>query len=253
MTDARIKTELVRYARALYQRGWVANHDGNVSVRVGPDRIWATPTAVSKEDVTEDGLVLLDIEGRQLEGTRKVFSEINLHLAAYRARDDVKAVVHAHPPVSTAFACAGVPLPAAMMPEAVVSLGATIPTVPYASPGPGAAAALLAFTATHDAMLLDRHGVLAFGRDVEQAYLRMELVEHYARIAQVAMSLGALRPLPAADVEALLAARAKAGLGPQAATPSGRAQPAAVALAAVDQVVLLRLVTEEVTRALRGG
>lgn len=249
--EARAKAELVRYSHALHRRGWVANHDGNLSVRVGPDRIWATPTAVSKEDVTEDGLVLLDLDGKKVAGTRNPFSEINLHLAAYRAREDVTAVVHAHPPVATGFAVAGVPLPEAMMPEAVVSLGASIPTVPYALPGPHAADAFATFAAAYDAVLLERHGALAVGRDLEQAYLRLELVEHYARIAHAAMALGAVRPLPAADVQVLLAARTKAGLGPKGVAPTA-APPSGSQAVEADRASLLRLVTEEVTRALQG-
>ena len=272
MNESRIKSELVAVSRKLWARGFVANHDGNVSVRVAADRIWATPTAVSKGDVTEEMLVLLDLNGQRVAGRLKPFSEINLHLACYRARPEVRAVVHAHPPTATGFAVAGVPLPEAMMPEAIVSLGATIPTVDYAPPGPKAAEAVDAAVRRHDAFLLAAHGVLTVGSDLEQAYLRAELVEHYARIAQVARALGGARPLPADDVKRLLEARAKAGLGPQGAPAASPApakaapSPAAASAAAQDAVLrraeaavargadqeLARIVAEEISRALRG-
>jgi L-fuculose-phosphate aldolase len=259
--EHRLKAELVEIARRLHARGWVANHDGNVTVRVGPDRIWATPTAISKAAVTEETLVLVDLEGQRVAGRLRPFSEINLHLACYRARDDVRAVVHAHPPVATGFACAGVELPAAMMPEAAVSLGTEIPTAAYAAPGPEAAERVKDLVLRHDAFLLASHGALTVGADLEQAYLRMELVEHYARIAKVALELGGPRRLPAGDVARLLEARARAGLGPKAPPPPPGTAPAhasaieqarASVLASADQE-LVRVVAEELSRALRGS
>lgn len=259
--DHRAKLAVVEISRRLHARGWVANHDGNVSVRVGPDRIWATPTAVSKGEVTEEMLVLVDMDGKRVAGRLKPFSEIDLHLACYRAREDVRAVVHAHPPTATGFACAGVELPAAMMPEAVVSLGPVIPTVPYALPGPAAASAAGEAVARHDALLLGNHGALTVGVDAEQAYLRMELVEHYARIAKVALELGGPRGLPAADVQKLLEARARAGLGPKGAPPPPATAPplaeaaerAKTAVLAGPDRELARIVAQEIGRVLKGG
>jgi L-fuculose-phosphate aldolase len=129
----------------------------------------------------------------------------------------VQAVVHAHPPTATGFAVAGVGLDEAFLPEAVVSLGPGIPTVPLAAPGAAACAALAPFVAGHDAVLLGGHGVLTWGPDLETAYLRMELVEHLAKVALTARQLGGVRPLPASLLPPLLAARAKAGLGAPAA------------------------------------
>src|SRR5207245_1777963 len=136
--------------------------------------------------------------GKVIEGRGKAFSELGLHLAVYAARPDVAAVVHAHPPTATGFAVAGVPLDRPVLAEAVVSLGTPIPTVPFALPGAAAAAALRPFLAGTDVCLLAQHGVLAWGADLEQAYLRMEQVEQLARIVLVARQLGGEKELPAA-------------------------------------------------------
>ncbi len=216
MSDRARSEELADYARRLHARGWVANHDGNLTVRLQPGRYLATPTAMSKAAVTAEEILVVDESGAKISGRGKPFSEIGLHLTVYRNRPDVNAVVHAHPPTATGFAVAGVELGAPAVAEAVVSLGAGVPTVPFAAPGPSACDALAPFVLDHDAVLLAGHGVLAWGADVEQAYLRCELVEHLARIALVARQLGGVRPIPAAVVPSLLEARAKAGLGPRA-------------------------------------
>lgn len=208
------RRELVDLCHKLGRREWVANHDGNVSCRLGDGRFLASPTAVHKCDVGHEMLVVVDREGKVVQGTRKVFSEMALHLAIYKARPDVQWVVHAHPPHATAWAVAGesffeVPF----MGEPVVSLGARIPLVPYLPPG-GDPGPLEAEIAEVDAVLLANHGAIAVAKDAETAYLRMELVEHVARIAAIARPLGGPRPLPHDAVEKLLEARAKAGLGP---------------------------------------
>ncbi len=204
------------YARRLHARGWVANHDGNLSVRLDDGTLLITPTATSKAEITADGLLVVDDQGAIISGSGRPFSELSLHRVVYAERPDVRAVVHAHPPTATGFAVAGVPLDEPFIAEAVVSLGRTIPTVQFAPPGDAAMAALRPFCREHDVVLLANHGVLAWGVDVEQAYLRLELVEHLARVALVARQLGGVVPLPESSIAALLAARQKAGLGPDA-------------------------------------
>jgi L-fuculose-phosphate aldolase len=217
MSEAALRADVADYAQRLHARGWVANHDGNVTARLAPGRFLSTPTATSKAAVRADGLLIVDEAGARVSGRGKPFSEIGLHLTVYRARADVNAVVHAHPPTATGFAVAGVDLLAQpMIAEAVVSLGAGVPTVPFAAPGPAACQALAPFVGEYDAVLLAGHGALAWGSDVEQAYLRLELVEHLARIALVAQQLGGARPVPSAVLPSLLEARTKAGLGPAA-------------------------------------
>jgi L-fuculose-phosphate aldolase len=191
-------------ARRLHEAGWVANHDGNVSVRLGRDRFLITPTATSKLEVTEASLVVVDGAGQVVEGTRKPPGETELHLAAYRARPDVDAVVHAHPPYATAFGAARAPLEPICLPEAVVSLG-LIPLAPFAMPKtPLAVESVSRCAAEADAMLLPGNGALTLGTDVQLAYLRMELVEHLAKILHHARALGGAQPLPAEEMQRLL-------------------------------------------------
>ncbi|MDP2309744.1 MAG: class II aldolase/adducin family protein [Pseudomonadota bacterium] len=213
-----LRRDIAALCQKVAARGWVANHDGNASARLQPggDRYVASPTAVHKGDVRAEMAVVLDAEGKVIGGERKVFSEIALHLACYRARPDVGFVLHAHPPTATGWAVAGETFfDPPFLAEPVVTLGESIPLVPYVAPG-GSTAELEGAIARCDAVLLGNHGVLTVGRDAEQAFLRMELVEHLARIALVARQVGGARPIPREDVEKLLAARAKAGLAPQA-------------------------------------
>jgi L-fuculose-phosphate aldolase len=209
MSEARLRDDIARYALRMAERGWVANHDGNLSARVAPSRFVCTPTATHKADVKADGLVITDAAGKQLGGRGKPFSEYALHLAVYRARPDVGAVVHAHPPFATALGVSGREL-VSFLPEAVVSLGTRIPLAPLAAPGAEAVAAMAPFVAKFDAVLAAGNGVFAWGDDVEQAFLRLELVEHLAAIAAQAERWGGPHPLPQAMVEKLLEARRKA-------------------------------------------
>jgi L-fuculose-phosphate aldolase len=160
----------------------------------------------------------VDYDGKVLEGRKKPFSELELHLAAYRARPEVEVVIHAHPPHATAFGLVGLELSPIAMPEIVVSLGDKIPTVPRAMPKtPEAVKGVEAAASQVDAMLLSGNGALTLGADLNQALLRMELVEHYAKILTAARQLGSVNPLAEADVTKLLDARKKAGLGPKKA------------------------------------
>lgn len=212
----RLRADLVATSRRLHQMGWVANHDGNLSVRLTGDRLLITPTAVSKLDVDDAMLIIVDLDGKVLEGRKKPFSELELHLAAYRSRPEVECVIHAHPPHSTAFGLVGVELGPIAMPEIVVSLGDSIPTVPRLMPKtPELVKAVEAAAGKVDAMLLAGNGALTLGASLEQALLRMELVEHYAKILSIARGLGTVQALPPADAKKLLEARAKAGLGPK--------------------------------------
>jgi L-fuculose-phosphate aldolase len=273
MNERALREQVADFARRLHARGWVANHDGNVSARAGAGRLVITPTATSKAAVTHESLVVVDERGEKLAGAASARppGEVGLHVTVYARRPDVQAVVHAHPPMATALACASSRLlEQPFMAEAVVSLGPSVPTVPFAAPGRDACAALAPFLAGYDAVLLGHHGVLAWGADVEQAYLRVELVEHLARIAMEAERVGGVRPLPESVLPALLEARRKAGLGTAAVTsvskvnsnaprpvvacapspdanvaivPPGRAAPAAPDVASI--------IREELARALR--
>jgi L-fuculose-phosphate aldolase len=207
-----VRTEVADTARELHRRGWVANHDGNVTARDGQVFV-ATPTATSKRKVTDNGLIEVDAKGKPI-GSGKVFGEIGLHLVVYARRPDVNAVVHAHPANATAIACArDNPIERPFIAEALVSLGPAIPKVAYALPGDAANQALAPWAELVDAALLANHGVIAWGATCEQALLRLELVEHLATIAIAAQAIGGVTPLPVDAYPALLAARAKANIG----------------------------------------
>lgn len=221
---AQLAREIVDASHALHARGWVANHDGNVSVRLSADRLMVTPTAISKADATEGGLAVTDMSGKPAEGDRRPPSEFLLHVyGCYRARADVGAVVHAHPPYATALACAGIELKT-FLAEALVSIGDKVPLTQLAVPfGEEGAAPIAALIDRYDALLLASHGVITVGSCVEQAMLRMELVEHMARIWTIAQPLGGVKPLPDAMVQTMLAKRVKAAgsLGSAAAKALG--------------------------------
>jgi len=219
----RLRSLLVSHSHKLHEMGWVANHDGNISVRLTGDRFLITATAVSKADIDDACVIIVDASGKVLEGRRKAFSEFELHVAAYKARPDAEAVIHAHPPYAAAMGVSGSSLMVAAMPEVCVSLGAGIPTVPLAMPRSPELRESVAQTARcHHAMLLAGNGALTVGADLNQAYLRMELVEHYAHIVTLARQMGNVVELAPAQVEKLLEARKKAGLEPPGVSEAKR-------------------------------
>jgi len=273
-----VRAQLAEIARELHRRGWVANHDGNVTARLGPGRTLATPTATSKRLIDERSLIEVDDKGTVLAGSGRPFGELGIHLEIYARRGDVGAVVHAHPPHATALAVSGARLlDRPLLAEAVVSLGPSVPTVPFAAPGAAAREAVGRFAADHDAVLCEGNGVFAWGGDLEQAYLRLELVEHLARVALLARAAGGPVYLPDEAIRPLLEARARApGLGAAAARATELARAAAnpdgvrpvVACApaphspvptvapgrlpAADRGQIAALIREELVRALRG-
>jgi L-fuculose-phosphate aldolase len=221
----RLRQQVVQTSLRLHQAGWVANHDGNVSVRLTGERFLITCTAISKAEVDDAALLVVDAQGKVLEGRRKPFSELDLHLAAYRARPDVAAVLHAHPPYATATGLVGQALDCPAMPEAVVSLGPVVPLALRALPkSENGAKQVAELFAEHDAVLLSGNGALTVGDDLSQALLRMELVEHLAKIMSLARGMGTVRPLSAGELDALLAARTKAGLGPAGRAAKAKAE-----------------------------
>jgi len=252
MSETLLRQQLTGYALRIWERGWVANHDGNLSQRLEPgrgrlQRFLCTPTGLSKAALKPEMMLVVDETGKVLSGDLRPFSELPLHLAYYQVRPDARAVIHAHPPTATGFGVAGVDLDQPVLPEAVVSLGPVIPTVPLTLPGTEAVQAAASYLDEYDALLLAGNGVLSCGVDLEQAYLRMELVEHLARIVLVAHQLGGARPLPAHYLQTLLAARARAGLGPEA---RGGATTLPATKSAAPPAELERLVREEISRVL---
>ena len=202
-TDAQAKADILAAGRKIYQRGLVAAHDGNLSVRVGENALWVTPTGVCKGDMTEDMLVKITLDGALLEGTRKPSSETKMHLRIYRENPDVRAVVHAHPPAATAFAAAGIPLDRPVLQEAVVQLG-TVPVAPFALPGSqGVADSVAPFCREYRALLLEYHGAVTWGESMEQAHYRLECLEQVATVTLHLRALGCDRVIPPAVVKDL--------------------------------------------------
>jgi L-fuculose-phosphate aldolase len=205
-----IATEISRVCRRLYQAGLIAGQDGNVSVRLPSGHILVTPAGFSKVDVEPEDLVELSPEGEQVAGRHAPSSEVGMHLRIYRRRDDVNAIVHAHPPTATAFAVAGLDFMDGVLPEVIFLLGG-VPLVPYAAPGtPALGDALEPYLARHDAFLLANHGATTVGPTLLLAHQRMESLEHAARILLSARALGRVTPLGEDDVAALHRARAAA-------------------------------------------
>lgn len=201
------KRDLLAVCRRLYERGLVAGTDGNVSVRISKDLLLATPTGMSKGALAADDLVLCDLEGRPHGGKRQLTTEIKIHTAVYAAREDVCAVVHAHPPYATAFAVAGLTPNENMMPEAYLAVG-KVALAPYGTPSTEELAdSLRPFVRDHDAILLSNHGAVAAGRDVLSAYHRMEALEQLCRISAIARQLGGARALNKTQLERLEAIR----------------------------------------------
>jgi L-fuculose-phosphate aldolase len=215
--SAEARAAVVRVCRRLWERGLIAGPDGNLSVRLAPDRLLVTPPGRSKVDVTADELVEVGLDGRVLTPGGRATSELAMHLAVYAARPDVGAVVHAHPPTATGFAVAGETLPDGVLPELVCQVGA-VALVPYFTPGtPEAAAALAPYLSRHDAFLLANHGATVVGPTLEAAHQRMESLEHAARILLAARMVGRVTPLTDAQ-RAALQAPARAGSAPAAPT-----------------------------------
>ena len=212
-----LREDLCRVCTLLYQRGYVAGSDGNVSLRAGEGKILITPSGVSKGRLTPEMPVLCDLEGRVLAGDRHPSSEAAMHLLVYRQRPDAGAVVHAHPPAATAFAACRRPLDVPYLTEVVSGLG-PIPVAPYALPStPEVPESIRPFLRDHRGVLLANHGALTWGGGLWEAFDRMEQLEHTAKIYLNIALLGAGVPLTGEQVEALrgLDGRYRALAGPR--------------------------------------
>lgn len=202
--EKNIREQICEVGYELWQLGFVAANDGNISVKLDDGSIITTPTGVSKKKMTPDILVKMDISGKILsDNGLKASSEVGMHLRCYQVRDDIRAVVHAHPPYATAYACANIPLDDYCLSEAVTFLGA-VPCAKYATPGtPAVADSIEPFLPEHDAVLLMNHGALTVGKDLTSAYFRMETLEHYAKVCFIASQIGTPKEIPIKSIEEL--------------------------------------------------
>ena len=205
--DAEAHRDIIEVGRRMYQKGFANANDGNISVRVSKDTVWATPTGVSKGFMTPDMLVLLDLDGNVLHGKSKPSSEIKMHLAVYKNSQDARAVTHAHPPIATTFAAAGIPLDKALLQETVVLLG-VIPLAQYALPGSDALAqSIVPFVQDYNGALLEHHGAVSWGKDAMQAFFRLESIEYTAMVTMYSRMMGITRPLMEEQIDELMALR----------------------------------------------
>ena len=204
-----IKKEICEIGRRIYNDGFVAANDGNISVKVSDNEYYCTPTGVSKGFMTPDMIIRIDGNGNKIEGKLNPSSEIKMHLRVYRERPDVGAVVHAHPPIATSFTVAGVPMDKYVLPEAVLTLGA-VPTCVYGTPSTEEIPdSLQPYLQTNDAFLLKNHGALTVGNTLTKAFFLMEEVEFSAKITFYASQLGGVEEIPCDELMKLMELRKK--------------------------------------------
>ncbi|MCX6033169.1 MAG: class II aldolase/adducin family protein [Chloroflexi bacterium] len=219
LTERALREEFVRIGQLMHTRGYVTATDGNISARLDADHFLATPSGLSKGFMTPDQMVVIGWDGKPVGASRygaardlKPSSEMLLHLEAYRQRPDVKALVHAHPPIAVALSIAGVPIAPCLLPEVIVTLG-SIPTTEYATPAsPEGATVIREVIANHDAVMLQRHGSVTVGATPFDAYLKLEKLEHAADITFRLLQIGRELPFPSGAVEKLIGKREDAGL-----------------------------------------
>lgn len=208
-SEHELRFQLARFAKWMYRLGFAPGTSGNLSSRLDGNRILATPTGCSKYLLRPADMVIVDLDGQLLSGTRNVTSEIGMHLAVYRNRSDVQAVVHAHPPIATGFASCGLALDEPLCAELIMTLGA-IPLAPYATTGTNeVGASLEPFLRDYDAILMANHGLVTYGRDLLDAFMKMETTEHFAQVCLTAHQLGCSKPLDDEALKKLRHARAQ--------------------------------------------
>jgi len=195
MFEREIREQIIEAGKRLYRKGFVASNDGNISALLEDGNILITPTGVCKGDMRSDQLLKVDLSGWVITGELKPTSEMKMHLAVYKARKDVKAIVHAHPPKATAFAVANLPLDKLSLPEVIFSLG-RIALSEYGTPSTNQVPESVEKVISDcDAVLLANHGALTVGDSVMGAYFKMETLEHFANITILARTLGGEREL----------------------------------------------------------
>ncbi len=213
-SEHQLRKDICEVGRRMYQKGFIAANDGNISARMDNGNVLLTPSATNKGRLDEEDLVVTDMHGVRLYGRKEPSSELPMHLVVYRERPDVRAVVHAHPPYATGFSVAGVPLDKPLISEVVLTLG-TVPLAEYGTPTtPELAEAIEPYVREHDAILMANHGAMTSGPDLFTAYDRMETLDHFAHIWLVARIMGTERSLSAENVAKLKAIRERTHFEP---------------------------------------
>jgi L-fuculose-phosphate aldolase len=207
-----LRADIVEVGRRMYARGYTASNDGNISVRLDEHRLLMTPRSVCKGFMTPDMMCITDLNGKKLQGDRDPSSEMLMHLEVYGQRPDARAVCHAHPPIATGFAVAGIPLDRAVLAEVLTTLG-SVPIAEYATPSTSELpAAVRKYVKAHDGMLLANHGALTLGADLYSAYYKLETIEHFAKISLVARLLGRENLISREEVDRLQGLRGSYGI-----------------------------------------
>jgi L-fuculose-phosphate aldolase len=211
LNEWKLREQMCEIGRRVYNKGFAAANDGNISLRLSEDRVLCTPTRVSKGFMKPADLCIVDLDGKQVSGKRKRSSEILLHLTIMKARPDVRSAVHCHPPHATAFAVAREPIPKCVLPEIEVFLG-EVAISPYETPGSQSFAdTVLPYVKDTDTILLANHGTITYGADLEDAYFKTEIIDAYCRILILAKQLGRVHYY--SDEKAAELIRLKPGLG----------------------------------------
>ena len=211
--EGRLRQAICRVGALCYSRGLLAGSDGNISVRMTDGTLLVTPAGAMKGFLEPAHIAHVDMQGRELDGGPTPSSEIGIHLVSYLERPDRFAMVHAHPPHAVALSIAGIDMMVPMIPEIVVSIGGT-PTTPLATPGTSELPeSIRAVVRCSDTLIMKNHGAVCLGSNLMDAFKKLDMIEHTAKILWLAhMARGGLEPLPAEDVQKLLATRAKLGL-----------------------------------------
>ncbi len=203
-TESQYRNDIIEICKRVYRNGWVASNDGNISIKIGPDSVLCTPTGMSKGYLTTDQLVKVDMNGNKLEGELEASSEVKIHLDVFKNKPGINSAVHAHPPYSTAFAVAGLPLDQCIIPEIIVSLG-SIPLTEYGTPSTQEIPnSIRKYLKDHNAFLMENHGAFTIGGDVYQAYYRMESMELFAKISLLAKTLGNVNNISEENVRKII-------------------------------------------------
>ncbi len=213
MSEKDAKKAIIDIGQRMYVKNFVAANDGNISIKTGDNEVWATPTGVSKGFMKKKMLVKVDLDGNILEGTYKPSSELKMHLRAYKENPKIKSVCHAHPPICTCFAIAGIPLDTPILAEAVITLG-NVPVAPYAELGSEEVPEVIApYCRTHSGLLLANHGAVTWAGDAYRAYYRLESMEYYANLLMLTEKIiGKRNTLTDEQIERLIAMREKFGM-----------------------------------------
>jgi len=275
----KIKQDICDIGRRIYNKGFAAANDGNITVRLNDNEVLCTPTLHSKGFLKPDDICTVDMAGKQIAGRKKRSSEALLHIEIYKQRPEVKSVVHCHPPHATAFAIAREPIPQCILPEVEVFLG-DVPMTKYETPGGQAfAETILPFVDKTNVIILANHGTVSYGEDVERAYWWTEILDAYCRMLMLAKSLGNVHYISRPKTQELLELKktwgfedprntpeyedcdvcansifrdswSEAGVEQRALPPVPAAEPAATALGEYDQEALVQAITERVVAEL---